>query len=256
MTRRLALPVVIAAAVLAGCGDDDAGSEAEASVEVTVSAASSLTEAFEVYDESFEGEARYSFAGSDELAAQVRSGAPVDVFASANMSLPDELHADDLVSEPVEFARNELVLAVPAGSDIKSVDDLAAAGADLVIGAEGVPVGDYTRAVLDRLPANENAAILDSVRSEEPEVKGIVGKLIAGAADAGFVYATDVVSAGEEITAIELPPELEPEVAYGVVVVSESENVEPADEFIAGLLEGPGASALADAGFLPPGGAG
>ena len=90
--RRLALPVLIAAAVLAGCGDDDDGSEAEASEELTVSAASSLTEAFEAYDESFEGDARYSFAGSDELAAQVRSGAPVDVFASANTSLPDELY--------------------------------------------------------------------------------------------------------------------------------------------------------------------
>ena len=253
--RRLALPVLIAA-VLAGCGDDDDGSDAEASVELTVSAASSLTEAFEVYDESFEGDARYSFAGSDELAAQVRSGAPVDVFASANMSLPDELYADDLVSEPVEFARNELVLAVPAGSDIESLDDLAAAGADLVIGAEGVPVGDYTREVLDRLPANERDAILASVRSEEPEVKGIVGKLVAGAADAGFVYETDVVAAGEDIVAINLPPNLEPEVAYGAVVVNETENQELADEFIAGLLEGPGAAALADAGFLPPGGAG
>ena len=87
-----------------------------------------MTEAFEVYDESFEGDARYSFAGSDELAAQIRSGAPVDVFASANTSLPDELYADDLVDEPVEFARNELVLAVPAGSDIDALGDLAAAG--------------------------------------------------------------------------------------------------------------------------------
>ena len=254
--RGLALAVLIATAVFAGCGDDDDGSEAEASVELTVSAASSLTEAFEVYDESFEGEARYSFAGSDELAAQVRSGAPVDVFASANMSYPDELYADDLASEPVAFARNELVLAVPAGSDIKSLDDLAAAGADLVIGAEGVPVGDYTREVLDRLPANQSAAILDSVRSEEPEVKGIVGKLVAGAADAGFVYATDVVAAGGDIVAINLQPELDPEVAYGVVVVAASENAELADTFIAGLFEGPGAAALADAGFLPPGGVG
>ena len=87
-------------------------------------------------------------------------------------------------------------------------------------------------------------------------MKGIVGKLVAGAADAGFVYATDVVAAGGDIVAINLPPELEPEVAYGVVVVAASENAELADAFIAGLLEGPGAAALADAGFLPPGGAG
>ncbi len=253
MTPRLALVFTLLAFVVASCGDDSDDDQA-AGGELTVSAASSLTEAFEAYDQDFEGDARYSFAGSDELAAQIRAGAPVDVFASANTSLPDALHADDLVEEPIQFARNELVLAVPADSEIGSVHDLADAGADLVIGAEGVPVGDYTREVLDRLPAAEREAILDSVRSEEPEVKGIVGKLVAGAADAGFVYATDVVAAGDDLTAIELPAELEPEVAYGIAVVTASDNSELADEFVSGLLEGPGAEDLADAGFLPPAG--
>jgi molybdate transport system substrate-binding protein len=248
---------LVIAALLTGCrdGDDATAGEPAASGELTVAAASSLTDAFEAYDEDFAGDPRYSFAGSDELAAQIRSGAPVDVFASANTSLPDELHADGLVTEPVEFARNELVLAVPEGSAIGSLDELAAADADVVIGAEGVPVGDYTREVLDRVPADENQAILASVRSEEPEVKGIVGKLVAGAADAGFVYASDVVAAGGELAAIELPAELQPEVAYGIAVVSESEQAALAQEFVDGLLEGPGAQALRDAGFLPPGGA-
>jgi len=256
MRRRLAvLAIALATAGLAGCGDDDDDDGGDDS-ELTVSAASSLTEAFEAYDEDFEGEARYSFAGSDELAAQIRSGAPVDVFASANTSLPDELYADGLVEEPVQFARNELVLAVPAGSDIASLDDLVDGKADLVIGAEGVPVGDYTREVLDKLPAADRDAILGSVRSEEPEVKGIVGKLVTGAADAGFVYASDVDAAGGELDAIELSPELEPEVAYGIAVVTESESFELGGDFIDGLLHGPGAEDLTDAGFLPPGGAG
>lgn len=256
MTRGIAPAALVAAALLSGCGADGdaAADEPESGGELTVAAASSLTDAFEAYDEDFAGDARYSFAGSDELAAQIRSGAPVDVFASANTSLPEELHADGLVSEPVEFARNELVLAVPDGSAIGSVDELAAADADVVIGAEGVPVGDYTREVLDRLPAGARQAILASVRSEEPEVKGIVGKLVAGAADAGFVYVSDVVAAGGELTAIELPAELQPEVAYGVAVVSESERAALAQEFVDGLLEGPGAQALRGAGFLPPGG--
>ena len=250
MTRR-ALLLVLLTLALTGC--DDGGNDAE---ELTVSAASSLTEAFEAYDDDFAGDARYSFAGSDELAAQIRAGAPVDVFASANTSLPDELFADDLVDEPVEFARNRLVLAVPAGSRIDALGDLAEPGIDLVIGAEGVPVGDYTRAVLAQLGGSLRGAIYDAVRSEEPEVKGIVGKLVAGAADAGFVYATDVKAAGDELRSVELPPVLEPEVAYGIAVVSDSENVELAEEFVAGLLEGPGAEALLDAGFLPPGGTG
>jgi molybdate transport system substrate-binding protein len=110
--------------------------------------------------------------------------------------------------------------------------------------------------VLDELPAADRDAILESVRSEEPEVKGIVGKLVAGAADAGFVYASDVVAADDELTAVDLPGALDPEVAYGIAVVSTSEKFELADEFIDGLLDGAGADDLTDAGFLPPGGAG
>jgi molybdate transport system substrate-binding protein len=252
MTRSVPFAVALAAFALAGCGGDD-DSDAD-STELTVSAASSLTEAFEAYDGDFEGDARYSFAGSDELAAQIRAGAPVDVFGSANTGLPDELHADGLVEEPMEFARNELVLAVPVDTDIDSIEELARGDYDVVIGAEGVPIGDYTREVLDRLPAAQRDAILASVRSEEPEVKGIVGKLVAGAADAGFVYATDVVAVGGELGALKLPAALQPEVAYGIAVVSDSDDFELADEFIAGLLDRPGAQDLRNAGFLPPAG--
>jgi len=244
--RRRTLAVGLATLALAGCGGDDEDGD-----ELTVSAASSLTEAFEAYDADFEGDARFSFAGSDELAAQIRAGAPVDVFASANTSLPDELYADGLVEEPVEFARNRLVLATPAGSGIDALGDLRRPGIDLVIGAEGVPVGDYTREVLAGVSVSLSEAIFDAVRSEEPEVKGIVGKLVAGAADAGFVYASDVVAAGDELRAVELPPVLEPEVAYGVAVVADSDDPDLANEFISGLLDGPGAEALLDAGFLP-----
>jgi molybdate transport system substrate-binding protein len=244
--RRRTLAVGLATLALAGCGGDDEDGD-----ELTVSAASSLTEAFEAYDADFEGDARFSFAGSDELAAQIRAGAPVDVFASANTSLPDELYADGLVEEPVEFARNRLVLATPAGSGIDALGDLRRPGIDLVIGAEGVPVGDYTREVLAGVSVSLSEAIFDAVRSEEPEVKGIVGKLVAGAADAGFVYASDVVAAGDELRAVELPPVLEPEVAYGVAVVADSDDPDLANEFISDLLDGPGAEALLDAGFLP-----
>jgi molybdate transport system substrate-binding protein len=246
---RGSLPIGLVALAFAGCGGD-----VESAGELTVSAASSLTEAFQSYDTDFAGDTRYSFAGSDELAAQIRSGAPADVFASANTSLPDELHADGLVEEPVQFARNELVLATPAGSEIDALGDLAEPGIDLVIGAEGVPVGDYTRAVLAQLGGALRGTIYDAVRSEEPDVKGIVGKLVVGAADAGFVYATDVKAAGDRLRSVALPPILEPEVAYGIAVVSDSDDVELADEFITGLLEGPGAEDLADAGFLPPAG--
>ncbi len=79
-----------------------------------------------------------------------------------------------------------------------------------------------------------------NVRSLEPDVAGIVGKLTQGAVDAGFVYVTDVVATDGALEAVELPPPLAPEVAYGAVVVEGAENPERAESFIDGLLEGRG----------------
>jgi molybdate transport system substrate-binding protein len=248
---RPALALLGLAAALAGCGGD--GEATANGGELIVSAASSLEPAFTVYAEEEGFDAKQSFAGSDELAAQIRQGVRPDVYAAANTSLPEELHADGLVETPVVFASNRLVLAVPAESDqVRSLDDLSAEGLALAIGEEGVPVGDYTHEVLARLGPAEREAILANVRSEEPDVAGIVGKLTQGAVDAGFVYVTDVVATDGALDAIELPPMLQPEVAYGAAVVEDSENPEEAQRFIDGLLEGAGAQALLDAGFEPP----
>ena len=152
--RALLLSAAAALALWAdGCGDDDdSGDSGESGGELTVSAAASLTDAFPQYGETIDGEERVSFAGSDELAAQIRQGATPDVFASANTTYPDELYAEDLVEKPVVFARNQLVVAVPADSVLESINDLTEPGLDVVIGAKGVPVGDYAREVLGRLP--------------------------------------------------------------------------------------------------------
>ncbi len=82
-----------------------------------------------------------------------------------------------------------------------------------------MPVGAYTRAVLDRLPGRQGEAILANVRSNEPDVGGVVGKLSQGAVDAGFVYVTDVEGAGGALRAIELPERLQPSVTYGAAIV-------------------------------------
>jgi molybdate transport system substrate-binding protein len=244
-----AVAAVTATLVLAACGGDDAsGASGD---QLVVSAAASLEPAFTAYAESAGIDAKQSFAGSDDLAAQIRQGVKPDVYAAANTSLPDELHAERLAGKPVVFATNELVLAVPSDSEINSVDDLAESGVTLAIGAEGVPVGDYTREVLGRLPAQEGQAILDDVRSEEPDVAGIVGKLTQGAVNAGFVYVTDVVAAGDALKAIHLPKQLQPDVAYGAAVVEGAKNPTGAQEFIDGLLQGDGAEALRQAGFGP-----
>jgi molybdate transport system substrate-binding protein len=252
MRRALALAVLLA---LAGCGDDSAVSGGDGDKpQIVVSAASSLKEALTACAKDFpDATVRLQFAGSDELAAQIRQGAPVDVFAAANTKLPEGLAQEGKLREPIAFATNQLVLAVPAeGAKVDSLAALERAGVTLVIGAEGVPVGDYTRAVLERLGAAHAKAVLANVRSNEPDVKGIVGKLTQGAADAGFVYASDVKATQGRLRAIELPARLEPTATYGAGVVAAAGQPDAGEAFVDDLLAGTCHKALMGAGFGEP----
>ena len=254
--RFLAALLALLALLVAGCGSDDDNGSGSATASdagaLTVSAAASLQEAFGEYGRAF-GDVRFSFAGSDDLAAQIRQGIKPDLFAAANTSLPDDLFSEGLVERPVVFAGNRLVLAVPADEgEIASIDDLERPGVKIAIGAETVPIGAYTRRVLGHLPAAASERILANVRSEEPDVKGIVGKLTQGAVDAGFVYVTDVAATRGALKAIDLPASLEPSASYGVAIVRGTEHAEAAQRFIDGLLDGSGQQALSAAGFEPP----
>nr|MBA3357937.1 molybdate ABC transporter substrate-binding protein [Thermoleophilaceae bacterium] len=240
------------AALVAGCGGD--GTRPGDRPRLTVSAATSLTTAFESYGPRFApASVRFNFAGSDELAAQIRQGVKPDLYAAANTKLPDQLCEEGLVEEPVRFAGNRLVIAVPAGSqEISGLADLGRDGLQLAIGAEGVPAGDYAREVVGRLPPARRRAVLANVRSEEPDVGGVVGKLTQGAADAGFLYVNDVRAAAGQVRKIELPRGLQPSVEYGVAVVKGAKEAPAAREFVEDLLDGVGREAMRDAGFEPP----
>jgi molybdate transport system substrate-binding protein len=242
--------VLALALVAVGCGSDDEPA-AQERPRLVVSAAASLSEALTACSNEFDGaDVKLSFAGSDELAAQIRQGVKPDVYAAANTQLPEELAHEALLGTPVEFATNELVIAVGGdGTAVEKVEDLAKSGIQIAIGAESVPVGSYTREVLGRLPAGLEEKIMANVRSEEPDVKGVVGKLTQGAADAGFIYLTDVT---EGITGVELPPELRPTVAYGAGVVEGASQPELAQQYLDGLTQGPCADALREEGFGPP----
>jgi molybdate transport system substrate-binding protein len=243
--------VFAAGAFLSGaCGGDGGGGD---TTRLVVSAAASMAEAIDNCAPEFgsaeNADVKLSFAGSDELAAQIRQGVRVDVYAAANTRLPDELYAEGLLEKPVEFATNEFVLAVPADSEIGSIEDLTEEGTKIAIGSESVPIGEYTRETLGKLPPAEEEAILDNVRSNEPDVKGIVGKLTQGAADAGFVYVTDVNATGGDLKAIELPSKFEPQVTYAAGVVKAARQPELAQTFVDGLTDGECATALREAGF-------
>ena len=244
--RRIA-PIVVLILALAGCGGDDSSSGGGSSQPLVVSAAASLTDALTSCSKQFDAaQVRLSFAGSDELAAQIRQGVKPDVYAAANTKLPDQLAKEGLLDTPVTFATNELVIAVPKDSDISSLDDLAKPGVKLVIGSETVPVGTYTRTVLAKLPAAQEKQVMGNVKSNEPDVKGVIGKLTQGAADAGFVYRTDLV---DGLKAITLPPDLQPVVEYGAGVVMGAKNPDAAQQYLDGLTDGACADALQKAGF-------
>ena len=153
---------------------------------ITVYAAASLTDVFPQIDSG----PKYSFGASSTLAAQITQGAPADVFASANTTIPDQLFAKKLVLKPVVFTRNRLVLVVPTSNPagIHSVYDLKKQGVKLVIAAPSVPVGSYTLQVLKQMGLT---SVLSNVVSRESDVRSVLSKVALGEADAGFVYSTD-----------------------------------------------------------------
>jgi molybdate transport system substrate-binding protein len=270
--------LIAVAATMTGCGgssSSDATSTAEAVAPIASStpagggtlrvlAASSLKEVFPKLAEAFsatnEGaKVEFSFAGSDELATQIQEGAKADVFAAASTKYPDALAADGEVDKPVPFTTNTLVLATPSGAtEVTDLASLSSPGVKLVIGAAGVPVGDYTRKVLAALDASLGAGwsadVMKNVVSEEQSVKGIVAKLQSGDADAGFVYVTDAKAAGDALAQIPIPDDASPTATYPIAVVSRSDEKELAQRWIDFVLSAAGQAILTDAGFgeAPP----
>lgn len=238
---------VAAAAVAAAALLLTACTGGESDEPLTVYAASSLTEVFQELDP----DARYNFAGSDELATQIREGGDADVYAAASPRYPDELRAEGLVVEPKIFATNKLVLIVPKANprNVTHVEDLLAGNPKLVVGAEGVPIGDYTREVLRQMGLRE---ILEHVVSEEENVKGVVAKVALGEADAGFVYATDAAAAADDVVTIALPAKAQADVRYPIAVVSGSDQKKEAETFVVRVLGPDGRIALERAGFGRP----
>jgi molybdate transport system substrate-binding protein len=214
---------------------------------LTVYAAASLTDVFPQIDST----PHYSFAGSNTLAAQIQQGAPADVFASANMTLPNQLNAKGFCGKPVVFTRNTLVVVVPKSNPagIKTVYDLTKPGIKLDIAAAGVPVGSYTLQILKNMGLS--AAVLKNVVSQETDVREVLSKVALGEADAGFVYSTDAKTVPGQVVTIKLPAWAQPKVQYGICIVSSSSNKQAAQAFVNKVVGKAGQTKLIAAGFLP-----
>jgi molybdate transport system substrate-binding protein len=194
---------------------------------------------------------KFQFAGSDQLAFQITQGAHADVFAAASPKYPEQLYAQGLCSKPAPFATNTVVLIVPRAnpSRIDSVYDLTRSGIKLVIGAKGVPIGDYTRTLLARLGLS---GALKNVVSEEDDVKVVVAKVALGEADAGFVYRTDVKPVGNKVFRIAVPEAGQPTVQYELCIPTTRRHPRLASAFVREVLSKRGRATLRAAGFGLP----
>lgn len=257
------LPVALLWATLVGvcaCGDDGSGaagrSDGAASGldgTITVFAAASLTDAFGEVADAFEEAnpavtVELNQAGSSALREQILAGAPADVFASANPSNMDQVaEAGEIAGEAAVVARNSLQIVVPAGNpgDVEGLEDFA--DDDLLIGlcAAEVPCGDLGRAVLT------DAGITPAPDTEEPDVRSLLTKVASGDLDAGIVYVTDVVAAGDDVEGIDIPADVNLVAEYPVAALAGSGEPEIAGAFVDFLLAEDGQAILTSHGFMP-----
>lgn len=229
------LVLVLAAALVAGCGGDDGEAGRP-----RVLAAASLTDVFEDL-----GGATFQFAGSQALVRQVRDGAPADVIATADEASMQVLVQADLVEAPVVFARNELVIAVEPGNP-EAIDGLEDLGRDdllVVLADPSVPAGRYAARAL------AEAGVEVRARSLELDVRAALTKVAAGEADAAVVYATDVEAADGRAEAVAIDDDVE--VGYPVAVLADGDRA-AGRAFVQLLLGERGRRVLRAHGFLVP----
>ncbi len=228
--------------------------------ELTVFAASSLTESFEEIEKKFEAkhagvDVRLSFAGSQVLRLQIEQGARADVFASANEAHVRALGEAKLISGAHRFAENELVVVVPKDNParIGSFEQLDRAKR-LVIGSASVPVGIYARQMLERSGRVRGesfaARVRSSIVSEENNVRILRAKVELGEADAAIVYRSDAARSSK-VRALNIPDEINVHANYELGVVSQSKRKDLAGRFVAFVLSQEGQRTLIDHGFSP-----
>jgi molybdate transport system substrate-binding protein len=261
------LVVGLAGLGLAGCGagaaDSTAGgirtiapSPAQSSPvtgEITVLAAASLTESFTTLARRFERAhpgvtVTLGFGASSALAAQITSGAPADVFASASASTMDAVVAAGTASDPSTFATNMMEIAVPPANPgrVTGVDSLADAGVKTALCQAQVPCGAAAAKVF------ANAKLTVTPVTFEPDVKSVLSKVTLGEVDAGLVYVTDVRAAGAKVKGVEIPAGMNASTSYPIAALTTSANAATASAFVDYVRSAEGTTVLIAAGFQRP----
>ena len=240
-----ALPILLLVLPLAACGGDSATEP-----ELTVLAASSLTDVYQElatgFEEDNQAEVSFSFGSSTDLAEQAADGAPGDVLSTADETSMKAAEDAGVTGEVVEFATNVIVIVTPAGNPagIESLDDLE--GATWVRCADEVPCGRVAGAVLEVNGVSAEPASL------EEDVRSTLDKVVSGEADAGLVYASDAVAAGDDVETVEIPGAEEELTTYFTTTLEQSEDADLARAWVDLVTSEDGQAALTEAGFTLP----
>ncbi len=221
---------------------------------MTVFAAASLTDAFTELGDAFvaanPGAAvTFNFAASSELVTQIGEGAPADLFASADPNNMTKLtDSGNHGSEPVVFTTNRAEIIVAPGNPegITGVADLADEHLIVIGCAPEVPCGRYAQQILDR------AGVSVTLKSLEENVRAVVSKVALGEADAGIVYVTDVVNAGDAADGVVIAGDVNVVAEYQVAVTKGAANPAAAQAFIDFVRSPAGQAILASYGFVAP----
>ncbi len=239
---------------LAACGsDDDGGGSGDSggdAKELTVLAASSLTEVYEDMADDFEAdndaEVTFSFGSSTDLAEQAADGAPGDVLATADETSMSVAEDAGVTGDVETFATNVLVIVTPPDNPagIESLADLD--GSTWVRCADDVPCGRVALAVL------ETNGITADPASLEEDVKSTLDKVVSGEADAALVYATDAVAAGDAVATIPIPGAEEQLTSYFTATLQQADDADLAQAWVDYVLSDEGQAALTEAGFRQP----
>jgi molybdate transport system substrate-binding protein len=257
----LALPLAVAALLLAACGGASSGggttpaasTSGGLSGEITVLAAASLTGSFQTLGKQFQ-EANpgttvtFSFGASSALVTQITQGAPADVFASASQKNMDAVVAAKAATTSTPFVRNVMEIAVPPANpaQVAQLSDLAKPGVKVALCQAEAPCGATAAKVF------ANAKLTVKPVTEEADVKATLAKVSLGEVDAGVVYVTDVLAAGDSVKGIEIPADVNASTTYPIAPLTASKNAALAQAFVDYVLSAEGQKVLTAAGFQAP----
>jgi molybdate transport system substrate-binding protein len=247
--------LVLGVAVLSWGGAATAHPASTVRGEIVVSAAASLTESFTALGKRFrllypQARVRFNFGSTTALVNQIASGAPVTVFASADLASQDRLmQSGNVVTTPRVFARNTMMIAVKPGNPqrIRSLADLANVGTVALCG-KTVPCGVYAASVLQRA----GVTIAESSITRGIDAKATMAGVTFGDAAAALVYATDVRAGGKSVTAVSIPSRHNVRTVYGISLVRGGPNAAVGRAFMNYVLSTEGRQVLKGFGFLAP----